>query len=78
MNKTVGAYVAKSALPECLRKTANRVTFTIIHRGKPVADIVHHEKETKDVQAEIRGLLNNMLPEVSDETLAELNQGSKL
>lgn len=76
MNKTIGAYEAKSTLPDLLRKTANGETFTITHRGKPVADIVPHGKDTKDVQAAINGLLDNMLPKVSDETLAELkNEG---
>lgn len=43
---------------------------------KPVADIVPHGKDSKDVQAAINGLLDNIVPEVSDEVLAELkNEG---
>ena len=36
----VGAYEAKTHLPELLRKVASGQSFTITQRGKPVADLM--------------------------------------
>lgn len=36
----VGAYEAKTHLPELLRKVGSGQSFTITQRGKPVADLV--------------------------------------
>lgn len=49
MNKTIVACEAQSTLPDLLRKTARGESFTITHRGKPVADMVPHGKDTKGV-----------------------------
>ncbi|MBV9018452.1 MAG: type II toxin-antitoxin system prevent-host-death family antitoxin [Alphaproteobacteria bacterium] len=40
MSSEIGAYDAKTKLPELLREVQNGKRFTITHRGKPVADLV--------------------------------------
>jgi prevent-host-death family protein len=39
MSEHIGAYVAKTKLPEILRSVEAGKTYTVTHRGKPVADI---------------------------------------
>jgi prevent-host-death family protein len=39
MSEHIGAYVAKPKLPEILRSVEAGKTYTVTHRGKPVADI---------------------------------------
>ncbi len=36
----IGAYDAKTKLPELLRQVQGGQRFTITHRGKPIADLV--------------------------------------
>lgn len=36
----IGAYEAKTKLPELLREVQNGKRYTITHRGKPVAELV--------------------------------------
>ncbi len=38
----VGAYEAKTRLPELLRQVREGHTVTITHRGHPIADLVPH------------------------------------
>jgi prevent-host-death family protein len=40
MDATVGAYDAKTHLPDLLRKVQAGMRFTITHRGHPVAELV--------------------------------------
>jgi prevent-host-death family protein len=40
MFREIGAYDAKTKLPELLRLVQEGQRFTITHRGKPVADLV--------------------------------------
>ncbi|MEI8297666.1 MAG: type II toxin-antitoxin system prevent-host-death family antitoxin [Pseudomonadota bacterium] len=40
MNKEIGAFEAKTKLPELLRQVQGGKKFTITNRGKPIADLV--------------------------------------
>ena len=40
MKTTVGAYEAKTKLPELLRQVRNGKSFTITNRGEAIADLV--------------------------------------
>jgi prevent-host-death family protein len=40
MFRQIGAYDAKTKLPELLRQVQDGQRFTITHRGKPIADLV--------------------------------------
>ncbi len=42
MKTEIGAYEAKTKLPELLRLIAAGQEFTITNRGKPIADLVAH------------------------------------
>ena len=40
MNEEIGAYDARTKLPEILRRVEAGERFTITNRGKPVADLI--------------------------------------
>lgn len=42
MRTKIGAYEAKTRLPELLRQIEKGGRFTITHRGKAVADLIPH------------------------------------
>lgn len=48
----IGAYEAKTRLPELLRKVQAGARFTITQRGKPVADLVPVVSEGRHAAAE--------------------------
>ena len=53
--KTVGAYEAKTHLPELLSKVAKGESITITKRGRPIAKLVPaDEQPERDVQTIIR------------------------
>jgi prevent-host-death family protein len=55
----IGAYDAKTKLPELLREVQNGKRFTITHRGKPVADLVPTATaSTRDIGRAIQDMLN--------------------
>ena len=59
MFSEIGAYDAKTKLPELLREVQNGRRFTITHRGKPVADLVPSASASRqDHSAAIRDMLN--------------------
>jgi prevent-host-death family protein len=59
MSSEIGAYDAKTKLPELLREVRKGKRFTITHRGKPVADLVPSASaSTQDSGAAIRDMLN--------------------
>jgi prevent-host-death family protein len=59
MFSEIGAYDAKTKLPELLREVQNGKRFTITHRGKPVADLVPcASASTQDHSAAIQDMLN--------------------
>jgi prevent-host-death family protein len=43
----VGAYDAKTHLPDLLRKVQGGMRFTITHRGRPVAELVPAESSAR-------------------------------
>jgi prevent-host-death family protein len=54
MNTEIGAYEAKTKLPELLRQVQTGKRFTITHRGKAIADLIPSpSQEPKDVGAAI-------------------------
>ena len=59
MFSEIGAYDAKTKLPELLREVQNGKRFTITHRGKPVADLIPSASaSTQDHSAAIQDMLN--------------------
>jgi len=59
MFSEIGAYDAKTKLPELLREVQKGKRFTITHRGKPIADLVPNASaSTRDSSASIRDMLN--------------------
>ena len=54
MKIEIGAYEAKTKLPELLRQVQAGKQFTITNRGKPIADLVPSQtQESKDPAAAI-------------------------
>ncbi len=73
MQKELGAYIAKTKLPEILRCVEKGESFTITNRGKPVADLIpSRSSETIKTKAAIRNLLQSKKYKVSDAALDEL------
>jgi prevent-host-death family protein len=59
MSFEIGAYEAKTKLPELLREVQNGKRFTITHRGRPVAELVPSASSSRqDHSAAIRDMLN--------------------
>ena len=79
MLEEIGAYEAKSKLPELLRRVASGETVTITNRGKPVADIVpSRSNETVKAQTAINNILKSQKHPVSNAKLKELiNSGRR-
>ena len=77
--QVVGAYDAKTRLPEILRQVSQGQSFTVTNRGQAVADITPtYAVESKRAQVAINNILNMDKPIVTDECLAELkNAGRK-
>jgi len=63
MNTEIGAYDAKTKLPELLRRAELGESFTITNRGRPVAQIIPmpEDKSTNTVIAEIQELRGKYL-----------------
>ncbi|MDT0595926.1 type II toxin-antitoxin system Phd/YefM family antitoxin [Glaciecola petra] len=77
MNTEIGAYDAKTKLPELLRRAERGESFTITNRGKPVAQIVpvQEEKATEQIINEIQELRGQYL--TSNELRAYKEDGKK-
>jgi prevent-host-death family protein len=59
MSSEIGAYDAKTKLPELLREVQKGKRFTITHRGKPVAELIPSvSASTQDPSAAIHDMLN--------------------
>lgn len=55
----IGAYQAKTLLPEILRRVAAGESFTVTRHGKAIADIVpSQQRDTKAAQEAVSALLN--------------------
>jgi len=74
----IGAYDAKTKLPEILRRVEAGEAFTITNRGKPVADLI---PSNSDKTAKSRLAINNILKAkkhfVSDDLLDELKDDGR-
>ena len=51
MINEIGAYDAKTNLPDILRRVEAGEAFTITNRGRPVADLVPSKSRQRDVTA---------------------------
>jgi antitoxin (DNA-binding transcriptional repressor) of toxin-antitoxin stability system len=59
MNAKIGAYEAKTKLPQLLRNVKAGKAYTITHRGEAIADLVPSTAKTrKDVAVAIGALRN--------------------
>ena len=73
MNKKIGAYEAKTRLPEILRRVEAGERFTVTNRGRPVADILPRSMDTSaQVEVAIDNILRQTKPVVNDEQLQAL------
>jgi len=73
MYEKVGAYDAKTKLPEILRKVAEGQSFTITNHGRPVADLIPCQVGCRaSVQAAIDNILAAKKHPVSDGLLSEI------
>ena len=75
MKEEIGAYDAKTKLPEILRRVEEGESFTITNRGRPVADLVpSREGKERLIESAVRNLLAAKKPVISDEKLKELKE----
>ena len=73
MLKEIGAYDAKTKLPEILRKVDAGQSFTITKRGRPIADIIPTRSSAyAKTLASIDSILKNKGVSVSDQSLKEM------
>lgn len=79
MQNEIGAYDAKTKLPEILRRVESGEAFTITNRGKPIADLTPSRSGSRmKTENAIRNILAAQKLAVSDEVLQELkNAGRK-
>lgn len=79
MPEEIGAYDAKSKLPEFLRRVESGEAFTITNRGKPIADLIPSRSGSNlKTKVAIDNILKAKKHNISDELLAELkNDGRK-
>ena len=75
MSKEIGAYDAKTRLPEILRRVEAGESFTITNRGRAVADLLPSRSASKKkaVQA-VTNLLNMSKVKISTNELKELRE----
>ena len=79
MSVEVGSYIAKTKLPEILRRVEEGESFTITNRGKAVADLIpsRSSDRLKTISA-IENLLQSKKYKISDLSLNELkSEGRK-
>jgi len=79
MSVEVGSYIAKTKLPEILRRVEEGESFTITNRGKPVADLIpsRSSDRLKTISA-IDNILQSKKYKMSDSSLNELkSEGRK-
>jgi prevent-host-death family protein len=72
----IGAYDAKTKLPELLRQVKKGKRFTITHRGEPVAELVPIHQGRADVKKAVADMLafprvTNVAPEEVAAWIAE-------
>ena len=79
MSVEVGSYIAKTKLPEILRRVEEGESFTITNRGKPVADLIPSRSSDRlKTKSAIENLLQSKKYKTSDSSLNELkSEGRK-
>ena len=78
MPEEIGSYVAKTKLPELLRRVEAGESFTITNRGKPVADVVPCRADNRSkTQAAIDNILAAKKRPVSDNALIALRKAGR-
>ena len=78
MQKEIGAYDAKTRLPEILRRVEAGESFTITNRGRPVADLVPSQlREKTRTKAAIDALRKARKHRLSDRELAALREAGR-
>jgi len=79
MQKEIGAYEAKTKLPEILRLVEKGESFTITNRGRPVAELIPNRSQSQiNVQRAIDQIMESPKSYVSESTLNSLKtQGRK-
>ncbi len=79
MPAEVGSYIAKTKLPEILRRVEEGESFTITNRGKPVAELIPSRSSDRlKTKSAIDNLLQLKKYKVSDSALNELkSEGRK-
>jgi len=71
MNPEIGAYDAKTKLPELLREVREGHRYTITHRGKPVAELVPIARAGEDEVREAIAAMRS-LPRIKGVDVADL------
>lgn len=73
MQKEIGAYEAKTKLPEILRLVERGESFTITNRGRPVAELIpNRSKADINVQRAIDQIMESPKSYISEDTLNDL------
>ncbi|MFV2057510.1 MAG: type II toxin-antitoxin system Phd/YefM family antitoxin [Thiohalomonadales bacterium] len=78
MAEKIGAYDAKTKLPEILRRVEAGEAFTITNRGKPVADLIPSRVRSKQkTKAAISNILKAKRHKTSDTLLKEFKESGR-
>lgn len=78
MLEEIGAYDAKTKLPEILRRVELGEAFTITNRGKPIADLVPSRSSGRiRTEAAINNILKAKKHKVSDAIFQELRESGR-
>ncbi len=74
----IGAYDAKTKLPEILRRVEAGEAFTITNRGKPIADLIPSRARSKQkTKAAINNILKVKKHKTSDKLLNEFKESGR-
>jgi len=74
----IGAYDAKTKLPEILRRVEAGEAFTITNRGRPIADLIPSRARSKHkTKAAISNILKAKKHRVSDKLLKEFKESDR-
>lgn len=78
MPEIIDSNEAKAKLPEILRRVEAGDVFTIIHRGKPIADVIPScASDRIKAKAAITKILKAKKHKVSDSVLTELKAAGR-
>ncbi len=78
MLEEIGAYEAKTKLPELLRRVAAGEAFTITKRGRAIADLIPSRKRSQlKTETAIANINKARKPEVTDEKLREWKENAR-